>query len=325
MSATDAGGIGCPQCGGPLDFSEGSRTTVCGSCRTPLAVTGAAGITRYYLDDNLDLAEARTAARRFLATKGVDEAMVSQLRFVGGELCFLPFWRLRGHAVGWQWAERETIIVEEYVDEQGVSRQREQKGPQEREHEILALPVDYSSPACDLTPYGLAGIATVSSVLQLKGMAYDRVALRGTIFDPAKEAEQVRREAMGLVRERSRKKGTLRHEERLELCGEQLALVYYPVWKLGFARGERLYPVVVDGVNGRVLKARFPGQAEIRVLAPLVTVTLLVFAFCFHLATGIVATALFLGWFASREEFSPAGLVRFFFLLVEPGEEVEHG
>jgi len=325
MAAADASGIGCPQCGGSLDFSEGSRTTACGSCRTPLAVTGAAGITRYYLDDNLDLAEARTAARRFLATKGVDEAMVNHLRFDGGELCFLPFWRLRGHAVGWSWQERETFIVEEYVDEQGIRRQREQKGPQEREQEILAIPVDYSSPACDLSPYGLAGIATVSSVLPLKGMAYDRVARRGTVFDPAKEAEQVRREALGMARDRSRKKGTLRHEERLELCGEQLALIYYPVWKLAFAKGERLYPVIVDGVNGRVLKARFPGQAEIRLLAPLVTVTLLAFAFCFHVATGIVATALFLGWFASREEFSRAGLLRYFFLLVTPGEEVEHG
>ena len=210
MPAAEASGIGCPQCGGPLDFSEGSRTTVCGSCRTPLAVTGAAGITRYYLDDTLDLAEARTAARRFLTTKGVDVAVVTQLRFDGGELCFLPFWRLRGHAVGWQWLERETVVVEEYVDEQGITRQREVKGPLERDCGILALPVDYSSPACDLSPYGLAGIATVSSVLTLKGMAYDRLARRGTVFDPAKEAEQVRREAVGLLRERSRQKGTLR-------------------------------------------------------------------------------------------------------------------
>jgi hypothetical protein len=156
-------------------------------------------------------------------------------------------------------------------------------------------------------------------------MAYDRLALRGTVFDPVKEAEQVRREALGLVRERSRKKGTLRHEERLELCGEQLALIYYPVWKLGFARGERHYPLIVDGVNGRVLKARFPGRAEIRLLAPLATVTLLAYAFSFHVSTDIVATALFLGWFASREEFSLAGLARYFCLLVVPGEEVEHG
>ena len=324
MVDVTASGIGCPQCGGPLDFSEGCRTTVCGSCLTPLAVTGAAGITRYYLRDKLDVTEARTAARRFLATKGVDETVATQLRFGGGELCFLPFWRLRGHAVGWQWVERESVVVEEYVDEQGMTRRRELKGPQERESEMLALPVDYSSPACDLAPYGLTGIATVSSVLALKGMDYDHLTRRGTVFDPVKEVEQVRREAVGLVRERSRKKGTLRHETRLELCGEQLALIYYPVWKLGFARGERLYPLIVDGVNGRVLKARFPGRAEIRLLAPLSTVTLLAYAFTFHVSTGIVAVALFLGWFASREEFTLVGLARYFFLLVVPGEEVEH-
>ena len=53
--------------------------------------------------------------------------------------------------------------------------------------------------------------------------------------------------------------------------------------------------------------------------------TLLAYAFTFHVSTGIVAVALFLGWFASREEFTLVGLARYFFLLVVPGEEVEHG
>lgn len=325
MAAAGSSGIGCPRCGGPLDFREGSRTTVCGACRTPLAVTGAAGITRYYLEETLDLPGARSAARRFLATAGVDESVVSQLRFDGGELCFLPFWRLRGSAVGWRWLERETVIEEEYIDGQGLTRRREVTGAPERESDILALPVEYSTPACDLSPYGLAGIATVSSVMTLKGMAYERLARRGTVFDPTKEAEQVRREAVGMMRMRSRPKGTVRQEERLELCAEQLALISYPVWRLCFIRGERLYPVMVDGVNGRVLKARFPGRAKIRLVAPLATVALILFAFSFHVASGVVAAALFLGWLASRGELSPAGVIRHFFLLVVPGEEVEHG
>ena len=325
MAAAEFGGIGCPQCGGPLNFREGSLTTLCGACRTALAVTGSAGITRYYLEETLDLAGARSAARRFLATAGVDDAVASRLRFQGGELCFLPFWRLRGIAVGWRWLERETVMEEEYLDEQGMTRRREQKGLPEQQSEILALPVEYSSPACDLSPYGLAGIATVSSVLTLKGVSFERLARRGIVFDPTKEAEQIRREAMGLLRERSLPKETVRHEERLELSGEQLALIYYPVGKLGFLRDERLYPVMVDAVNGRLLKGRFPGRATVRLASPLATVTLLLFAFSLQVTAGIVLTALFLGWLASRGEVSSAGIARHFFLLVVPGKEVEHG
>ncbi len=325
MTALRSSGISCPQCGGPLNFQEGSRTTLCGACRTPLAVTGTAGINRFYLEESLDLPGARSAARRFIATAGVDEFVATQLRFEGGELCFLPFWRLKGFAIGWCWQECETVIEEEYVDDEGMTRRREVKGPIQRTGEILALPVDYSSPACDLTPYGLAGIATVASVLPLKGMAYDTLARRGTVFDPAKEAQQIRQEGLALSRERSRRKGTRQHEETLELCNEQLALIYYPVWKLSFFRGERHYPVIVDGVNGRIIKARFPGKATIRICAPLTTIPLLLFFFFFHVATGIVATATFLCWLAYSEGVSFAGVVRYFTTLIVPGEEVEHG
>lgn len=324
MTESAASGIGCPQCGGSLEFREGAFTTLCGSCKTPFVVSGVSGISRFFLEERLDLAQARTAVRKFLDTRGVAASVVSRLRFEGGKLCFLPFWRFRAQAVGWQWSERETVVVEEIVDEQGVTRKQEQKGPLERDCAILALPVDYSSPACDLSPYGLTGIATVSAVLTLRGVEYERLSRKGTIFDPIKEPEQVRREAVAQSRDRARKSGTLRHESEITLCGERLALIYYPVWQLGFTQDDRLHPVMVDGVNGRILKARFAGMPQIRLRAPLVTITVLAYAFLFHLATGIVATGVFLAWCASRGELSFSGLAGYFFHLVVPGEEITH-
>ena len=46
-----------------------------------------------------------------------------------------------------------------------MTRRREVRGPTEQESEILALPVAYSSPACDLAPYGLTGIAAAALFL----------------------------------------------------------------------------------------------------------------------------------------------------------------
>lgn len=325
MAEANSVAVSCPQCGSPFNFREGERNAACPACGSSLAISGEAGISRFYLAARLDLAQARTAARKFLATAGVARRVAETLRFERGELCFLPYWRLRGFAAGWFWSERETVVKEEYYDDNGLKQVREVRGPNERTMESVMNRVDYSLPACDVTRFGLAGIATVSAVLPLRGMDFAALAQRGTVFDPTKEPAQVRQEALAQARGRLGGNGVVRLASRLELCGEQLALISYPVWNLTFSRGERLYPLAVDGVNGRILKGRFPGTPRRRLLAPLLTVTLLVFAFSLHGAVGAVALLAFLGWLAGNGGLSPERLLAWFFLLVEPGEEVDIG
>lgn len=317
--------VSCPQCASPFNFREGERNACCPACGTALAISGEAGISRFFLAERLDLPQARTAARKFLATAGVARQLAESLRFEQGELCFLPFWRLRGYAAGWFWSERETVVKEEYYDDNGLKQVREVRGPNERSMESVMNRVDYSLPACDVARFGLAGIATVSAVLPLRGMDFAALAKRGTVFDPTKEPAQVRQEALAQSRGRLGGNGVLRQAGRLDLCGEQLALISYPVWSLTFSRGERLYPLTIDGVNGRVLKGRFPGTPRFRLLEPLLTVTLLVFAFSLHTAVGVAALLAFFGWLAGNGGLSAERLLAWFFLLVEPGKEVEIG
>jgi hypothetical protein len=325
MEEQSSAAIACPQCGSALLFREGDRNLSCPSCKVPLAISGEAGTGRFYLDEKLDLPQARSAARKFLVTRGIDEKIVARLRFEGGELCYLPFWSLRGHAFGWQLAERETTVKEEYVDENGMTRVRERRGPVERTFENLATVVDYSTPACDLSPYGLKGIAVVSSVLPLRGMAYERLAQRGTVFDPDKGADQVRKEALAQAGERVRPSGTLRRINRMKVCGERLALISYPVWRLSFSAGQRLYPVVVDGVNGSVLKARFPGSIRINLFVPMLAVALVMFALSVHPGLGLLTLVGGIVYLLSQGGFSLESLVSRFLRLVQRGREVEHG
>lgn len=317
--------ISCSQCGSPFNFREGDRNALCPACGTLLAISGESGIARFYLDAKLDLLQARSAARKFLATSGVDERVVESLRFEKGELCFLPFWRLRGYAAGWFWAERETVVREEDYDENGAKYVRETRGPNERAMEQVLARVDYSSPACDVGRFGLKGIATVSAVLPLKGMNYEALAKRGTVFDPTKEVDLVRKEAVAQARGRGGGKGVVRMLNRVSLCGENMALISYPVWSLTFGRGERLYPLTVDAVNGRMLKGRFPGTARIRLFQPMATVMLIVFGFSIHSLVGVALSIAFLIWLASSSGLSVERLLSYFFLLVERGEEVEIG
>uniref|UniRef100_A0A831XK04 Zinc ribbon domain-containing protein n=1 Tax=Geobacter metallireducens TaxID=28232 RepID=A0A831XK04_GEOME len=317
--------ISCPQCGSPFSFREGDRNARCPSCGTPLAISGEAGIPRFWIEERVDLAQARANARRAVAAAGGDPRVVERLRFEGGELCFLPFWRLRGHAAGWLWSERETVVREEEYDENGMRRVREVRGPNECTTESVMVAVDYSSPACDVSRFGLRGIAVAAAVLPLQGMDFALVSRRGTVFDPVKTPDEVRREAVAQARSRGGGKGVLRSAGRLSLCGERLSLISYPVWSLSFARGERLYHVTIDGVNGRVLAGRLPGASRLTLLRPLLTVTLLVFAFTVHHLAGAAAAVGFLGWLGANGGLSPGRLAAWFFALVERQGEVELG
>jgi hypothetical protein len=89
--------------------------------------------------------------------------------------------------------------------------------------------------------------------------------------------------------------------------------------------GERIYPVVVDAVNGRILKGRFPGRREIRLLAPMLVILVLVYAWTLHRALGGLALFAFLAWMYSAHGLSAAGLAGFFFRLTERSEDISHG
>lgn len=317
--------INCSQCGSPFSFKEGDRNARCPSCSTLLAISGESGISRYYLEERLDLPKARSEARRRLAAAGIDQRIAGSLRFERGDLYFIPFWRLRGHVFGWAWTEQETTVREEDYDENGQRVIREVRGPNERWMETISARVDCSSPACDVARFGLNGIATVSAVLPLKGMQYENLSKRGTIFDPVKTADQVRKEALAQARGGINGRNKLKQVVRLNLAAENLALISYPVWSLTFRRGERLFPVMVDGVNGRILKGRFPGRARMRLLQPLSTVMLLIYAFSVHSLAGIAAVAGFLALLAADGGLTPGGVIGHFFMLIDRDREVELG
>lgn len=324
MSSGMSAVISCPQCGSPFDFREGARNGLCPSCRTSLSVCGEAGVARFCLEERLDLARARVEARKFLAAAGVDQKVAEGLRFEGGELCFLPYWSIRALATGWRWLEKETLVREEVIDDNGCKSMVERRGPNEQQFETIAAPIDHSSPAFDTSAYGLRGIALAGAVLTLKLMDHEALSRRAKVFDPVKGAAQARQEALATWK-RLRPAGTLCCMERINLCGERLALISYPVWRLTFAVGDRIYPVVVDAVNGRILKGRFPGPIVVRLWQPMSAILLLLSAYFLHPAAGAAAAALFLGWFCSVHGTSPTALASFFARLVERKEDIEHG
>jgi hypothetical protein len=324
VSATVA--ITCPECGSPLDFDEGDRTALCPACKSWLAISGDAGITRFVIHERLDEGEARSSARKFLADERIDRRLSGSITYGAGRLYFLPFWKLTGIACGWRLTEREKAILEEHVDDNGVRSSGRGMGQPVRELEVVSRHVEYSTPATSLKGFGLRGVALASSVLPLQGVNFEEMAKRGVVVDVIKQAGQVRDEALAMVRGREGGAGVLRQNAHINLAQERFSLIYYPVWRLEFMHHDRIYPVVVDGINGSLLKARFPGAIRVRLFSPLALVTLLAYAWSIHPLAGVAAIALCAAILQRHlGTLAPQRILTFFTGWVERGEEVECG
>ena len=55
--------------------------------------------------------------------------------------------------------------------------------------------------------------------------------------------------------------------EKFHFLNEHLSIVYYPLWVSRYAYRKRHYQVVVDGVNGKVLYGKAPGNIFYRAAA----------------------------------------------------------
>jgi len=281
----------CPLCGGPFEFAEGDRVSECQFCGATSAIVGDSGVHRLLIPERVDLNGARAALRKLLASAGGQEFAAS-FDFKGGRLYFLPFWRVRGRAVGWQWCEKETWSDEVYYDENGARCTRRIKGPDQRDFSVISKPVDYSSAAAGYDAFGPLRAGLAGTVLKCEVMDYRLAAARGVVADPFKGAAQARREALAMVLQGTASEGVVRSQSRQRITAEWLSLMYYPVWSLQFSRGELLYPVTVDAVSGDVTTCRFPLEKEPELFLPLALIALLMFGWTTMPVVGLLVTAL---------------------------------
>lgn len=87
---------GCPACGAPLDFTEGSHAIQCGHCRSRLLVTGRKQLLSYFISPKLDVHRAVAKALLALKEEGVE------CRVIEPRLYFIPYYRLTGHDFLWE-------------------------------------------------------------------------------------------------------------------------------------------------------------------------------------------------------------------------------
>lgn len=294
--------LGCTRCGGALELREGAPLVRCPYCRSVFLARDPGGVFRFLAPARITPRIAEAAAREtFLEARCPPDLARSAVR-ASCDLFYVPFWRFRATFVGRVRGMKDIVsrrpVRVYHGDEEGgggavIELEEVRVGQEEVVEEIQEIwkATVSASPLHDLgvprldsdrqLPGGLAPLA--AGAAEFEGLSFEGgEGLDGRLIDPMLPAAEARREAAIVFDRFARGRGAeLRDRDFVfERLQERESLIFYPVYRVRFRYGGRLFSVTVDGLGGRIVRAILPAGRPFDVL-PLTFVT--------------AATALFVG------------------------------
>jgi hypothetical protein len=254
----DIQGLACPSCGGTVHLSEGTRITTCTACGSALLAQGDLGHPSYSVRLEAERPAVLASLSAWWGEMNKARDLAATARVKEAFPVFVPVWRVTGKVVGWVLGElkreenKRTIWI-----------------PVERR---VSVGCDVNRAACDLGDLGIQSVALASDVLD--PFDDDALAKQGMIFRPLTPASEVRAFAVERFLDRGRVAAGVDRMTRafLHVVGVALALVYYPLWVVRYEYRQRIYQATADGVTGKLLFGRAPGNDVYRVVCFLVGV-----------------------------------------------------
>ena len=283
--------LGCPSCGGTLSLAEGQRVVTCRYCGAESLALIPNTVPRYVVALGINREEAQAAAQKFLDRPTLSETLHGRIQEIS--LCYVPFYEFTGTRLG-------TFLLKEAAKAPPPTQDGEQEGgfqrwlltPRAEKEDTRVIQQEYVriGPGCDLPELGLDRIPLERMRRGAAPVAlepYDLVALqsRATVFAPTKPPARFAEDSQFRIKVRSDHTG---------VAEQRLKILYYPVWQARYRYLGRLYEIAVDGVTGRVLRARVPVQTRRAAMVAIGALALA--AFCFgRPARQLVWSALSMG------------------------------
>ncbi|UCF19418.1 MAG: hypothetical protein JSU87_16060 [Gemmatimonadota bacterium] len=236
----------CPQCGAPGVVREGTRITECERCGTRLCLTEKSH-PRYEVAANLNAAQAITAARSWLDTRG-------QVGLFGRpELVLVPYHEIAGRRVGV--FERKVPVrkgVRRYLHgSQGEETIPEYVYEEKQDTKVMVADVHHLTPAAR-TPWDLkmfqADAARRSATLQ----SFDLVEAQrhATVYaeEQSPSAVAARRFAEAGVTARG----------SAEMAATSPRTLFFPFWSIPLQTEAGSFQIVLEAVGGEIVAWRLP-------------------------------------------------------------------
>jgi hypothetical protein len=245
-----AQGLVCPNCSGVVPVAEGVRIVQCPYCNSHSLVQGERGVRRWQVARRVDRAGAETAVRGFLSgmRKARDLQRAAQITEL--ILVYLPFWRVEATVAGWLFGR--------------VRKDKDSTKPDE--HRVFES-MHWNDAAVDVTEFGVHRIIVSRDDL----LPFDSQALHAEamVFEPSESRTEALEEARAhfVYRSRNAAGQTQTSYENIQLLRPEFTLVYFPVWLARYSYRNRVYQAVIDGVNGKVMYGKAPGNILYRAAA----------------------------------------------------------
>jgi len=243
-------GLTCPECSGVVPLKEGDRIVVCPYCDVHALVQGDHGIRRWQVSRQIERDEALKDVKGFFS--GIKKArdLKKEAKITDMFLIYLPYWRVQADVAGWRFGR--------------VKSGKDSTKPVEVE---VLESMHWNDAALDVSEYGVHQVTLSKDMLE----PYDSEALHAEalVFEPTESHTDAIDEAHSnfLLRGRMKESLTKTYFEKFHFLHEHHAIVYYPLWVARYSYHKRHYQVVVDGVNGKVLYGKAPGNIFYRAAA----------------------------------------------------------
>lgn len=259
--------VQCPQCAGPLGTREGRRVLACRHCGTRVAVKDRGGVSRWYFPARVDRLEAAAAGADWLRRYPGIARSARDARFVDAELVYVPIWEYRTLLAGWEFG-RKVRTRTESVGSGSIMFSGSGNFECEGERLELRLVTEGVKEPClqerrlyraaaDFGALGATRPKVTGRELLLPLLAGEldaSAAVLEVAVDGAEVAARGRRSAMQPL------SGAVSPDTHLFTFREKLALLYYPLWVVGYQVGAHQFKVIVNGRNGNVNSAIAPGD-----------------------------------------------------------------
>lgn len=247
-------GLNCPACGGAIQISEGENVLSCNYCGSLLWAEGDAGVMTVAFR-NVQGRDSVLRATEEWWRKGFK---ARDLRTKGKLLecypIYLPFWSTTTRVAGWICGYEER----HHTDRNGNTRT--ERIPKE---EMVLHDYRYTSIACDPGDLGIKYLRNVNGEASFAD--FESIPTFESTTSKDDMVEMSKQNALS----DARNDANVPHItfERVTAIPKHISQIFYPVWVVRYAYGERMYMATVDGVTGKVLSGRAPGDSLYQSLA----------------------------------------------------------
>lgn len=247
-------GMNCPACGGAIDLREGENVVICKYCGSTLFVEGDSGVYTIAFKNKMNRDSVVSASQAWWTHGLKARDLKKSGKILECYPIYLPFWSVTTRTAGWIFG------YEEKTHSDGKGHVHTERVPKES---MILQDYGYSQIACDPGDLGIKRIENPTGETSFEDFEMIPTFESTTSKDDA--VELAKKDAG----DRARSSSSVSHVtfEKLHTFPKRLSIVYYPIWVIRYSYQNRMYMDTVDGVTGRVLSGRAPGDPLFQSLA----------------------------------------------------------